>query len=387
MEIRPLVSEDFVVVDEEDTLSQLIGQLKAFEKRTALVFRKDKFLGLIEKNKLLKSRIDPSSCKVKNFIQKSPIINENSDLIETAYLMYQSNLEYVPVESNKKIIGILNALDLIKLALELPDLKKSKVKDIKLVKPSKLNKDDPMVTAIDLMYTEKVDHLPVFDQGKMYGILSFRDILRKYMNWSPKRDGSVKFNKMASTKSAMVDQQKTEMLPVSNFSTNDNLLITSMEMALPAAISVMLENRSSDLLVMERENFLGVLTLKSLLRKIGSLKIPKNYNIQFVGLNQAKLQDYQKYNIQKIAGNEAFKLQRKINDKMNLVVHIKEYEKAGGAKQKYSVHLRVEFPGRILTSSQDDWDIETALRKTFDNAKNEVKKRFHGDSAWDKVYE
>src|SRR3989344_3716833 len=92
MEIRPLVSEDYVVVDEEDTLSQLIGQLKAFEKRTALVFRKDKFLGLIEKNKLLKSRIDPSSCKVKNFIQKSPIINENSDLIETAYLMYQSNL-------------------------------------------------------------------------------------------------------------------------------------------------------------------------------------------------------------------------------------------------------------------------------------------------------
>ncbi len=386
MEIRPLVSEDYVVVDEEDTLSQLIGQLKAFEKRTALVFRKDKFLGLIEKNKLLKSRIDPSSCKVKNFIQRSPIINENSDLIETAYLMYQSNLEYVPVESNKKIIGILNALDLIRLALELPELKKSKVKDIKLVKPSKLNKDDPMVTAIDMMYTEKVDHLPVFDQGKMYGILSFRDILRKYMNWSPKRDGSIKFNKMASTKSAMVDQQKTEMLPVSNFSTNDNLLITSMEMTLPAAISIMTENRSSDLLVMERENFLGVLTLKSLLRKIGSLKIPKNYNIQFVGLNQAKLQDYQKYNIQKIAGNEAFKLQRKINSKMNLVVHIKEYDKAG-AKQKYSVHLRVEFPGKILTSSEDDWDIETALRKTFDNAKNEVKKRFHGDSAGNKNYE
>ena len=386
MEIRPLVSEDYVVVDEEDTLSQLIGQLKAFEKRTALVFRKDKFLGLIEKNKLLKSRIDPSSCKVKNFIQKSPIINENSDLIETAYLMYQSNLEYVPVESNKKIIGILNALDLIKLALELPDLKKSKVKDIKLVKPSKLNKDDPMVTAIDVMYTEKVDHLPVFDQGKMYGILSFRDILRKYMNWSPKRDGSIKFNKMISTKSARVEQQKTEMLPVSNFSTNDNLLITSLDTALPVAISVMLENRSSDLLVMERENFLGVLTLKSMLRKIGSLKVPKNYNIQFIGLNQAKLQDYQKYNIQKIAGNEAFKLQRKINSKMNLVVHIKEYDKAG-AKQKYSVHLRVEFPGKILTSSQDDWDIETALRKTFDNAKNEIKKRFHGDTTGDRIYE
>ena len=43
MEIKPLIKEDFVVLDEESTLSELIGKLKTFEKRTGLVFRKKKY--------------------------------------------------------------------------------------------------------------------------------------------------------------------------------------------------------------------------------------------------------------------------------------------------------------------------------------------------------
>jgi len=39
----------------------------------------------------------------------------------------------------------------------------------------------------------------------------------------------------------------------------------------------------------------------------------------------------------------------------------------------------VEFPGQIITSTQDDWDVITAVRKTFDNAKNVVKKKFKED--------
>jgi len=60
---------------------------------------------------------------------------------------------------------------------------------------------------------------------------------------------------------------------------------------------------------------------------------------------------------------------------MNLTIHIKSYDKQGG-EQKFSVNLRIDFPSRVITSSQEDWDLETALRKTFNNAKNEVDKKF-----------
>ena len=385
MEIKPLITEDFVILDEESTLSELIGKLKTFEKRTALVFRKKKYLGLIEKKKLLKSRLDVSKAKIKNFVQITPIINENADLFETAYLMYQSDLRYIPVESNKKIIGVLNALDLTKLIAELPEVKDTKVRDIKLVKPRKVNMTDPVVIAMNIMFQEKIDHVPLFEDGEVTGIITFKDLLRGYLNWSPKRNFSAKFNNAANAKCAESEMQKLNNIPVSNFSTNYNLITTTTGESLVRAIDLMLKKGISDLLVMENDKFVGMLTVKSILRQIGNLKIPKKFTIKFVGLNKAQLEPYQKYNIKKIASNEAMKLQKKINNELNLVLHLKAYNKGG--RQKYSVHIKLEYPGQLIAINQDDWDLETALRKTFDNAKNAVKKKFRGDSSRDKEYE
>ena len=375
MQIKPLVTEDYLILGEETTVSELIGKMKTLEKRVGLVFNKKKYLGMVVKKKLLKSRIDVSKAKLKEFIQKTPIINENADIIETAYLMYQSNIEHVPVENNKEIVGILSSLNLVKAGMELKELKKSKVSDIKLVKPKKLNKDDPIATALSIMYKERIDHVPIYDQGKIYGIISFKDIIRKYLNWSPKRDVSSKFNNSASTKSAEVDMPHLASLPVSSFSTNDNLLVINETDSLTKAIKLMSDKNVKNLLVMQNEEMLGLLTTKYLLRKIGALKIPKNYNIKFVGLSKVRLQPYQKYNIKKIASNEAFKLQRKIKNNMDITIHLKSYDKQGG-EQKFTVNMRIDTPGKIMTSSQEDWDLETALRKTFNNAKNVVEKKF-----------
>jgi len=385
MEIKPLVKEDYIVLDESTTFSKMIGKLKAFEKRTGLVFRKDKYLGLIQKKKLLKARIDVSKTKIRSYVQKTPIVNENADIIETAYLMFQSNLDYIPVEKDKQIIGVLNALDLVKLAITLPETKGIKVKDIKLLKPSKINKTDPVATAMRVMYKDRVDQVPLYDKGKIYGVISFRDVLRKYLNWSPKRDISAKFNAMASTRIAEAEMPQLAKLPAGSFSTNDNLLTINLDEGLKKAITIMSNNNVYDLLVMDAGEFVGMLTVKNILRRIGSLKIPQNYNIKFVGLGKTKLKPYQKYNIKKIASNETFKLQRQIKNELDLTLHVKCHEKDGD-RQKYSVHLRIEFPGQMISSSQEDWDIETALRKTFNNAKNSVKKKFRGDSSWGKYY-
>jgi CBS domain-containing protein len=373
MEIKPFITDNYLVLEEEATVSELIGKLKQFEKRTALIFRNKKYLGIIEKKKLLKSRIDTSEARLKKFIQKTPILSEHADLVETAYLMYQNNLDYIPVESDKEIIGVINASDLLNLAKNLEELKKTLVEDVKLVKPKKMNKDDPISAAMAIMYNDKIDHVPLYDQGKLYGIITFKDILRGYLSWSPKRDVSAKFN--AQVSSTQGELPKIDHLPVENFSTTDNLETVSSKESLITALATMSTKGISDLLVMEGNEFLGLLTTKSLLKKIGGTKVQKNFSIKFVGLNKVRLQSYQKYNIQKIASNEAMKLQRKLKNDMNLTIHLKSYDKQGG-EQKFSVNLRIDFPSRVITSSQEDWDLETALRKTFNNAKNTVDKKF-----------
>ena len=300
--------------------------------------------------------------------------------------MLKRNGDYVPVQKDKQIIGVVTGVALAQLAAALPEAKSWKVSDIKYVKPFKVTKNDPLSKAMEVMHDEHIDHVPIFDQGKLYGVMSYKDVVRKYLNWSPQREVSAKFNKMASSRSAETDIPRLGSLAVSSFSTNDNVLTITENKSLKEAVTIMVQHNVADLVVMQGEEFKGLLMVKNILRRIGSLKIPQNFNIQFVGMNTVGLESYQIYNIQKIASNEAFKLQRKIHNEFKLVVHIKEYEK-DGTKHKYTVNLRIEYPGRIVTSSDDDWDIETALRKAFENAQNELEKMFKGNKKKSRAFE
>ena len=86
--------------------------------------------------------------------------------------------------------------------------------------------------------------------------------------------------------------------------------------------------------------------------------------------------------LKKICSNESIKLQRLVHNEFSLIIHFKEYQK-GGKQKKFSVHMRVEYPGKIVTVSQDDWDFETALHKAFDSAKNALLGKFRQEPETD----
>lgn len=386
MEITPAIKDDFLVFDDEAAFSTVIGKLKQSETRSGLVFRKDKYLGVIEKRRLLGTKIDITETKIKPFIQKTPLLNAHADIIKTSYLMYLSNFLFLPVEKDKKIIGVVDALDLIKLGIQLPEVKQFKVSELKLLKPKKIDKDDPVSKVVEVMFDEKIDQVPIFEAGKLYGVVSYRDLLNKYLTCPPRREFSTKFNKLASSRSAEPNMPHLANLPVSTFSTNDNLITIGKNASLADAVNLMVKNNVTSLLVMNGTDLEGLLSIKNVLRCFGSLKIPQNFNIRFVGLNELKLNAGQKAALEKIASNEAFKLQRELHNEFSLVMHIKNNSKEG-KQNKYSVHLRIEFPGQEISCSQDDWDFERALRKTFNNAKNKLKSKFKGDSSRRKQYE
>ena len=139
MKVGPLIREDFVSFDKEDNVSSMIGMLKSKKKRSGLVFDKKKFLGIVEDKRLLKSRFDATNTKILKLVKKIPLVSEHLDIIEAAYLMHQSNVNFLPVGKGKKIVGVLYGLDVIRRGAELDQLKNIKVNDVKLSKPSKLN--------------------------------------------------------------------------------------------------------------------------------------------------------------------------------------------------------------------------------------------------------
>jgi len=95
-------------------------------------------------------------------------------------------------------------------------------------------------------------------------------------------------------------------------------------------------------------------------------KIPPGslYSIRFVGLKDVKLTEHQEKAMNLALENEACKLQEKIQEPFLLIVHLKEIGK-DSKKKEYSVTVKLEYPGTMLSTTHEDWDLETAVRKCF----------------------
>jgi CBS domain-containing protein len=374
LEIVSAIKEDFLVLEPEMTVAGMIGKLKQYEKRTGLVFHNKKYLGLVEKKKLIRAHTDSDKTTIGKFVQNTPLLLENADVLESAYLMVGSDTNFLPVERNKEIIGVLRSVDLVALAVKMPELNKLKVADIKFTRPSKVEKSASIAQVVEVMHEEHIDHVPIFEGGKLYGICTYRDLLRKYLNWSPKRDTSAKFNKIAKSKSARVDNSPFSGLPVHNISTNENLIVVQRTATLTEAVDLMVRNRISDVLVMDGAEFAGILTAKNILKFVSSLRNVDSHKVNFVGLSKLDWHPYEVEALEKISASEGAKLKRIIKKDFGLTLHIKEYEKDGNRK-KYAINLRIEYPGQMLSIAQDDWDWRVAVRKIFVNAKNTLEKK------------
>jgi CBS domain-containing protein/ribosome-associated translation inhibitor RaiA len=385
VDVKSIITSDFSVFDEDTSLAEVVAQLQNFEKRAGLVFRKNKYLGLVEKKNLMKSSLDLSKVKVRGLVRKTPIINSNLDVQEAAQLMFNSDSEYLPVEENKKIVGVVSSLDLAKICLDLPEMKGLRVADIKLIKPSKVDQKDSLGKALSIMQEEAVDHLPVFNDGQVSGILSFRDVLRKYLNWSPSRDYSSKFNAKTQVKIKDNELPKLSELPIEDFSTNSGLISVSSQDLVKKAILAMVDNKIHDVLVMEFEkDFKGMLTIRHLLKKVGTMIEPKNYNLRFVGLKESNLKPYQKYSLQELAKTEAVKLQRKLRQELNISIHLKAHGKKDSGRENFSVTLKMVLSKGTVISTHDEWDPEIALRSAFEHAEEEALRKVGKQMARDK---
>jgi hypothetical protein len=98
--------------------------------------------------------------------------------------------------------------------------------------------------------------------------------------------------------------------------------------------------------------------------------------IQFIGLNDIEEVDQEM--VKKLASECYGKIRRSLHNITSLVIHIKSHSK-GGARPKYSLHIRAVAPTRIFETETSDWDLARALHKVFDDILREIQHAFHED--------
>ncbi|NWG07237.1 MAG: CBS domain-containing protein [Chloroflexi bacterium] len=107
----------------------------------------------------------------------------DATVFDALALMAEVNSGAVLVMDGDRVEGILSERDCVrKLELEGRTAKNTKVTEIMTSKVVYIEASQPLEECMALMIDKNIRHLPVFDEGKLLGLISVRDVLKEVVD-------------------------------------------------------------------------------------------------------------------------------------------------------------------------------------------------------------
>lgn len=382
------VMGDFVKVDRQELVTNLIGKFGKTKQAVVFVFEDDIFLGVVALKDLLKTKI-PRGEKLNKVIRHVPSVPEDEDLLDIATLMFHSDSNALPVVRDEKVVGAVFATDVIKHIKSIPELEKLKVSDLRNTAVRFVKENDRIGKAIEIMVEEDINRLPILDENKSAtGIISFGDIMEKLLRWSVQREGGFKSGlQYPGTKGFRAEKTDMLAMPVKSFQSGKAIITAAPNDKITKIVDLMVENDISGVVIIDKNVADSIVTKRDLLEAMMNTKKIVTKNIQFVGLNDLRevhphLIDY----VKKISSYYGEKIGYLVKNINTIKVHIKGHKKSGRA-HKFSVHIKVSSPGMAVTSNKAvDWDVSRAMHKAFKDVERQILHKSKGDTGYKKRY-
>lgn len=108
----------------------------------------------------------------------------DAKVFEALKLMSDKNAGAVLVINDGRVVGILSERDCIRrLDLQGRTSRETKVEDIMTSKVVYVEGSQSLDECIAIMIDKNIRHLPVYDEGKLIGIISVRDALKELVDY------------------------------------------------------------------------------------------------------------------------------------------------------------------------------------------------------------
>lgn len=370
MALKDLMKTDFVAVNEDESLSALIGKLKNTKEKAAVILDKDgKYKGVTRKSFLYRVNIDTSKAKVKTVGWNCPSLAENDSLEKAAGLMYTSDSRLLPVTRLGKVLGVVDALDVIASLKNLPRLKEMKAGEVASQKMHTIASDGNIGQALNVMRENKVNRLPVVDtRNNLVGLLSFREIMKNYLSLPTGKELAT--TRRTNRSRAGVETEKPGYLKIPvKANMIEEVKTASPGQRLDKTIDRLTKSKGSQIILVEAGQPVGIITPRDIL-KIFLLSRPDSRRIHFTGLPE--LDEIDRKIVETNVTESYDKLERIANNEIDLSIHVKS-ERTSGIRKKYSVKAKLTGPGINFNASKiNGWKLLTVLQEAMKALEREM---------------
>ncbi len=110
----------------------------------------------------------------RDFIYLDPA----TSISKCADKMIKKNVGSLIIKESNELMGLLKSTDILRAIIEKKDISEMKASDIMAKKIATIKPDKDIFEAIVLMNKKKTRQLPVINNNKVIGIITFKDILK-----------------------------------------------------------------------------------------------------------------------------------------------------------------------------------------------------------------
>jgi CBS domain-containing protein len=352
---KDVCSKGFSAVQVNDTLSRC---LEAFKKGMppvlAVLDEKGKYVGMINRRSILRSRLDPVTTKVRTLMKAAPAVAPDFSVSRMARLMIESGMRELPVFDKNKLLGFATDESLIHAAVA-EDWGSMAIENIMTRAPHTIESNRSVGAVLSLMRENGISHVPVMDSGKLVGIISLQDVLEN-IYWPQRRQ---------TTGDIVGEKIETLGVPAKGIMAR-HVIVVEPKISLRVAEKKMHDHDVSCLVVTMNERLVGIVTKLDFLEPISQLEVAeRKMSVQF-GVKGVEISPEQ----QQFMMDEFDSFSHKYQDAFQLgtlFVYMKSHRNTS-LRGTPLIHCRLQFRtvrGTFISASEG-WGVEPTFRVALD---------------------
>jgi predicted transcriptional regulator/ribosome-associated translation inhibitor RaiA len=352
--VGDVFSRKFFAVNENDPLSRCVELFKKeMPPVLAVLDDKGKYIGVITSRWILRSRLDPSTAKVKTLMRPAPRATLDMAIGEAAKLMIEGDTRELPVFEKNKLAGFVTDEHIIHGALT-QEWGNTKVENIMTKAPQVINADRSVGAVLSLFREYGISHVPVIEKGQPVGIITTQDIIEHI--FQPQR---------RQTLGDIVGEKASPLsIPAKGIMTT-SLITVQPDASLREAEKEMHDSNVSCLIVMSKDKLVGIITKLDFLEPIAQLEMgQRRLTIQFAAKNMEINPDQRNF---MMAEFDSFT--RKYKDALKpgtLFVYMKTHGTNHKGEQLTHCRLQLRTEKGQYFSSGEGFGIEPTFRVALD---------------------
>lgn len=281
---------------------------------------------------------DPNGEKLGTVASVSPRLSESDTVARAAGLLFEHRLRALPVAVKEDSVMAVTAAGIAeKMAAEV--LGPLKVKDLMTLSPVTVEASSSADAAKELMLKRSFDHLPVVKNGRLAGMLTSTDLLRRML---PSEGIPKGFRG--------VEQRKFDY-PVSRVA-GDSVVQTDPAASAKEAVEMMLRERVSYVVAGSNGQVEGIMTLRDVLRPLVP-PVRSEPPVYIVGLPDRPFEA-------EAAKEKLFALSKALMKAFPFIEEIRAVVKTKGVtrqRSRYEVTVSVYSPKEVHAYSGEGYDL------------------------------